>query len=502
VSPPSSPRAQASPMPKRVLVVEDSEFLGRLVADRLAARGYECTLAADGLEGLRRFTDELPDAVVLDLNLPRLHGLDVLRQIKRIRPETVVIVLTGHGSERTAMKALRLGANDYITKPFREDILLRSLRIHLERAELQAYIHSEAPLPPRVEAQVLARVFFEAPTAILHVDPDNRVVAANRAAGRLLARRIEELVGAPVEGFVCPELRCRWMDQVREEASAPGGYEGEVYMEGPAGRFPAAVAGVERPEPGHLILALRDLTHQKALEKRYLESKKLASLGRVVEGVAHEVRNPLISIGGFARKLRRRLDGQPESRYLDVIVSEVERLERMVQDIEDYVAFSREHRSRFEPVDLREIVQQCVDRWKGRAEAQGVRVRFDKPADLPRVYGDRNLLAELFGGLVENAVEAMPTGGDLTVDFRPVENWVQVRIRDTGVGIDPDDLEEIFDPFFTSKTSGTGLGLAKAHLIVEEHAGTIEFESRPGQGTVCTVALPVDRRRIPRGGAA
>ncbi|GAB4253466.1 two-component system sensor histidine kinase NtrB [Deferrisoma sp.] len=486
-------------MSKRVLVVEDSEFLGRLVVERLTAHGYECSLAADGLEGLKRFTDTLPDAVVLDLNLPRLHGLDVLRQIKRIHPETVVVVLTGHGSERTAMKALRLGANDYITKPFREDILLKSLQIHLTRAELQAYIHSEAPLPPQVEAHVLARVFFDAPTALLHVDPQNRVVAANRAAARLLARRVEDLVGVPAEGFVCPELRCRWMERVREEAASPGGYEGEVFLEGPTGRFPAAVAAVERPEPGHLILALRDLTHQKALEKRYLESKKLASLGRVVDGVAHEVRNPLITIGGFARKLRRRLDGRPEGKYLDVIVSEVERLERMVQDIEDYVAFSRERTPRFAPVHLGGILEDCIGRLAGRAEAQGVRVRFEAPEDLPAVYGDAELLTDLFGGLLENAIEAMPAGGDLFVDFRPVENWVQVRIRDTGVGIDPEDLEEIFDPFFTSKTSGTGLGLARAHLIVEEHGGTIEFESQPGRGTVCTVALPIDRRRIPRG---
>ncbi|MBE0616535.1 MAG: hypothetical protein IH608_01235 [Proteobacteria bacterium] len=128
-----------------------------------------------------------------------------------------------------------------------------------------------------------------------------------------------------------------------------------------------------------------------------------------------------------------------------------------------------------------------------------MRSHWDAPGELPPVFGDAALLAELFRGLVENAVEAMPAGGDLTVRLRPVDAWVQVRLEDSGVGIPEEDLDAIFDPFFTSKTSGAGLGLAKAYLIVEEHAGTIDFESTPGKGTACTVSLPVERRAVPRG---
>ncbi len=489
-------------MAKRVLVVEDSPLLNRLVTDQLSRRGYECVSCGDGLEAVRRFREAPTDAVVLDLNLPRLHGLDVLRHIKQVRPETVVIVLTGHGSEQTAMKALRLGADDYITKPFREGTLLESLQIHLERADLQRCVFSECLIPPRVDTHTVARVFVEAPTALLHVDPDDRIHVVNRATSRLLARSVDDLVGAPVADLVGGADRDRWIALVRRDAGTPGGYRGEVYLEGGAGRFPARVVAVERPEPGHLILALRDLTRQKALEKRYLESKKLAGLGRVVEGVAHEVRNPLISIGGFARKLARSIDREPERRYVEVIVSEVERLERMVRDIEQYVQFSREHRPRFAPVDLRDVLRECLEAERAQAGSRGVAVRFDPPRDLPTIFGDRDLLGELFRGLIQNSIEAMPGGGVLEVAFQQMPNWVQVQVKDTGVGIPPEDLEEIFDPFFTSKTSGTGLGLAKAHLIVEDHSGTIEFESQPGKGTVCTVALPVDRRRVPREGTA
>jgi len=117
---------------------------------------------------------------------------------------------------------------------------------------------------------------------------------------------------------------------------------------------------------------------------------------------------------------------------------------------------------------------------------------------LPHIYGDASLLRELFDGLMENACEAMPSGGDLALRCWLADRWVQVQVEDSGVGIAEEDLTEIFDPFFTSKTSGTGFGLAKAYLIVEDHAGTIDFESRVGKGTLCTVSLPVDRRWVPR----
>jgi len=132
------------------------------------------------------------------------------------------------------------------------------------------------------------------------------------------------------------------------------------------------------------------------------------------------------------------------------------------------------------------------------AESAGVRLHGDAVEAVPPVFGDPELLAELFHGLVENACEAMPGGGDLTVQARQVDTWVQVRVQDTGIGIPEEDLDAIFDPFFTSKTAGAGLGLAKAYLIVEEHSGTIDFESVVGKGTVCTVSIPVDRRVVPR----
>ena len=485
-------------MSHTVLVVEDSQAINELVCETLRASGFACESAFDGEEALRTFRRMQPDAVVLDLNIPKVHGIEVLREIKGEYPFTVVVVLTGHGSDQTAMQALKLGADDYLTKPFRQAKLAQVLQVHIERAGLQQSLDLPVGCPGELEDHHLSRVFFHAPSALVHADEGQVIRAVNRSAARLLSLPPEQLIGRSLGDVVAPDVRAGWIDAVERDAPTPQGYEGEVHMVRGSEVFPAHATAVAGPEPGHLILCLRDLTREKVWEERYFESKKLASLGRVVEGVAHEVRNPLISIGGFARKvLEQAAPGSRDRSYLGVVVHEVERLERMVHDIENYVMFSRQNQPRFAPVCLTDVLRASVHRHVNGGGT--IEVAFDSPEDLPCLYADNALMQELFDGLAENAADAMPGGGRLAVSLRLVDGWVQTRLADTGVGISADDLEEIFDPFFTSKTSGAGLGLAKAYLIVEDHSGTIDFESTVDQGTTCTVSLPVDRRKVVRG---
>ena len=193
-----------------------------------------------------------------------------------------------------------------------------------------------------------------------------------------------------------------------------------------------------------------------------------------------------------------------ESHYLDVIISEVERMERMVQDIEEYVQFAHKRSLKFEQVNLRTLVGEALE-WvrKEVAVPQQVRIHISHPEEEGRatdIYGDRELLLELFAVLIENAFDAMPRGGELHVGVDLADGLARVRVADTGVGIMEADIEEVFNPFYTSKTRGAGLGLAKAFLIVEDHSGHIQFESKVGEGTVCTVSFPRERRQVVRSG--
>jgi len=480
---------------KKILVVEDSRTQNDFIAQALGQYGYECFQAFDGVQALSAFKEHEPNGIILDLNIPKVHGFEVLQRLKRNYPYAVVIVLTGHGSAQTALQALRLGADDYLTKPIHISSLIESLHINIRRSELM----EEVDVVPKCPTEIEQKIYFEAPAALVFVNESGKICSANRAAARLLGLTLDELRGRDASLLVSESIRLRWLDTVKEEALAHGMYKGEVKLAGATHTFPASVVAVAKPDQRNLIMELRDLTRQKDMERRFYESKKLASLGRVVEGVAHEVRNPLISLGGFARKLRKGFgDETNEARYVEVILSEVKRLEQMVNDIENFVQFSSHRSACISPFDLREILNESIASVTNRLDVKELSIVKDFHKGVLRIFADHSLMKELFEGLIENAVESMPSGGVLTVRCCLEGGWVQVRVEDTGVGISPDDIDEVFDPFFTSKTSGAGLGLAKAYLIVEEHAGTIDFESGLGRGTTCTVNLPVDRRRVPR----
>lgn len=484
-----------SELRRKILIVEDSRAQNNLIAEALGRREYECIQAFDGVQALSAFKKHKPNGVVLDLNIPKVHGFEVLQCLKRDHPYTVVIVLTGHGSAQTAIQALRLGADDYMTKPLHINNLVESLHIHIRRSELM----QKVDVKPIHAAGIEEKLFFDAPAALIAINNSGKINAANRAAAHLLGTSLEHLVGRDASSLVSESVRNIWLDTIRTEAIAHGGYRGEVQLVGAAHNFPASVAAVANPDKLNLIMELRDLTKQKEMEQHFYESKKLASLGKVVEGVAHEVRNPLISLGGFARKLRKGFnDDAKEAQYVDVILSEVKRLEQMVSDIESFVQFSNQRRACISEFDFRELLASAIDPISQRPGNEKISINKEFPETSLYIFADQSLMKELFEGLIENAVESMPSGGGLTVRCCMQGGWIQVRVEDTGVGISPDDLDEVFDPFFTSKTSGAGLGLAKAYLIVEEHAGTIDFKSGIGKGTTCTVNLPVDRRRVPR----
>lgn len=488
-------------MGQRVLIVDDNRLVNDTVADALRSRGYDCAQTFDGAEALRTFEDLAPEALVLDLNLPKVHGLEVLRHVKRQRPGTVVVILTGQGSEQSAVSALKMGADDYLSKPVRQERLAETLRKSLERARRE---RRGAPAEARCfegrEAD-LAALFLEAPAALLQTDSEGVLRSANGAAARLLGRPTGDLAGRPVGDLLDPSVRQAWFDAVSAEACEGRCYEGEVFLLTASGEVLPAAVTAARCDDGGFVVSLRDLTRQKAMEQHFFESKKLASLGRVVEGVAHEVRNPVIAIGGFARKLVRELPpGDERHRYLDVILAEARRLEKMVQEIEDYVELAAHRRATFAPVDVLEVLDEALAAFSTRFKSPEIRVAWERPGAVPPMFGDRPLLGELFRALVDNACDAMAQGGRLAVGVECGGNWLRVRLGDTGVGIPAAELGEIFNPFVTSKTSGAGLGLARAYMIVEEHSGMIEFESEVGRGTVCTVSLPLDRRRIPRAG--
>lgn len=226
--------------------------------------------------------------------------------------------------------------------------------------------------------------------------------------------------------------------------------------------------------------------------QRLVHSAHLAAVGEMAASISHELKTPLITIGGFAARLGRMLpQDTPHRHYLDTIISESHRLERMLADI---LAYSRKPTICYTRCDLRDVVQECLDDYATAFEERGVKLQTDLAAGNWEVLGDPNQLKQIFINLLVNAQEAMRQGGALGVSsaFRQTGDkpFVTVTINDTGGGIPEDVLTKIFTPFFTTKRHGTGLGLAIVNRIVQNHGGTLQAVNQ-GDGAQFTIALPL-----------
>jgi signal transduction histidine kinase len=232
-----------------------------------------------------------------------------------------------------------------------------------------------------------------------------------------------------------------------------------------------------------------------------VRQEKLASLGRMAAGVAHELNNPLSAVGGFAEALQRHVAhgecvGEIRfgdcSEYLGMIQSEVARAAGIVRRLLD---FARQREPTIGPVDLAEAVRDAVSLVERQAQLAGRSIRLAPAGTSVQVRGDAQMLQQVFVNLLTNALDAVEAGGEVAVAMREVDDgWVEATVTDTGVGIRPEHLAKIFDPFFTTKEvgKGTGLGLAISQSIVEQHGGTLTIESAgPGRGTRATIRLPI-----------
>jgi two-component system, NtrC family, sensor histidine kinase HydH len=226
----------------------------------------------------------------------------------------------------------------------------------------------------------------------------------------------------------------------------------------------------------------------KAVENKLLQTERLAALGKLSRGVAHEVRNPVMIIGGFARRLRKRLPADdPAQEMIPPILHELHRLEQMVAEIEAFTVLLEPD---IKPRDLTRVVDQALAARAGGLAAKQIVVERRIPPDLPRIPLDERLLGQALGHLLDNAMEALPQGGRLSLTVTPEAKGVRLTLTDTGIGIPPEDLPYVFDPFFSSKPDGTGMGLTKVYQVITDHRGEIQIKSAPGQGTEVSLWLP------------
>jgi two-component system sensor histidine kinase PilS (NtrC family) len=241
------------------------------------------------------------------------------------------------------------------------------------------------------------------------------------------------------------------------------------------------------------VIHFQDLTELRRMELAVQRSERLAGIGRLAAGIAHEIRNPLASISGSVEILKSLPGAGPETRQLvDIAVREVDRLDRLISDLLDYARPRTEERQR---LDLGEVVTEISKAFEAerRDRDVGVLVQAEPSVEIEGASGQ---IRQVLWNLIRNATDAMPSGGTIRITAAREEltggrREALLSVADDGVGIPKDDLDRIFEPFFSTKESGTGLGLATVARIVEDHRGTVDIHSEPGKGTTFTLRFPV-----------
>jgi len=239
-----------------------------------------------------------------------------------------------------------------------------------------------------------------------------------------------------------------------------------------------------------LSARIRSLLSLKATHEKKVVEEKSGALEQMMDQVAHEIRNPLTAIGGFARKVYNKLpDDDPNKKYMEIIIEDVAILESMIKQLIELKSMAVSYK---EPTNVTDVIKESLTVFEQDFSQKAIHVQTELTDNLPLINADKKLLKKALCNLIKNALEAMEAGTkELKIVSRIENENVIVTISDTGKGISKDKLKSIFDPLFTSKIYGPGLGLTFAQKIIQDHKGTISVESDPGKGTTFTISLPV-----------
>ena len=353
---------------------------------------------------------------------------------------------------------------------------------------LQSYRTTKASLT-RIKA-FSDNVVENMPIGLIALDDQQRIAAFNQIAESVLQLSYRDVIGRNADQILPPRLWSAVQQSeiqnnvIEQEIDCAVGDKNIVPLE-------IGTSALRDENGGFLgtVLLFKDLTEVRSLRKEIARSQRLASVGRLAAGVAHEIRNPLSSIKGFATYFKERYQDTPQDQQTaDIMIAEVNRVNRVVGQL---LEFAKPVSVSPKPTLLKELIDNSVRLIEKQAREKNITVKTLNSADVNEATIDPDRITQVLLNLYLNAIDAMEAGGQLDVELSHREdNRIEIKVSDTGCGIPAEDLSRIFDPYFTSKSSGTGLGLTIAHNIMEAMGGQILVESRPGQGTIFRITIP------------
>ena len=504
-------------MPLRILLLDDDRIDRMAVRHALRQAGLEVDLceAADGVTGARMFAAETFDCVLLDYRLPDTDGLEWLRTLSAMHPNkrVPIVMLTGQGNETIAVEAMKHGAHDYLVKDdIKPTALQRAILNAMEVTRLQRE-HQQAQEALRQQREWLEVTLASIGDAVIATDTDSVITFINPVAETLTGWPAQEACGRPItEVFrVLNETTRQPVDSLVARVLHEGrvvGLEPHTVLLTRDGHE-VAIADSAAPirynggEIHGVVLVFSDVSAQRRLEEELLRARKIESVGLLAGGIAHDFNNLLTGILGNI-SLAKMFAGADE-RIVKRLVEAERACQRATGLTQQLLTFAKGGAPVRQTVCIAELLRESTV-----FALRGSNVRADLAIadDLWPVDADTDQLSQVIHNVLLNAVQAMPNGGSVQVraentmisagSILPLREgpYLYISVTDHGCGIPADILPNIFDPYFTTKTNGSGLGLATAYAIVSKHNGYMTATSEVGSGTSFAIYLPASNHRL------
>ena len=524
-------------MNEQILVLDDEPGITLLCSRLLKRAGYEVVAFTESSPAFDHLQSNSVDLLLVDIRMPDMDGFEVIHQVKKLQPDIAVLVMTGFGTVETAIQALRQGVDGLLLKPFEQGS-------ELVEAVKQALLDSERKRDAAL-IQALRPLFNVTESLLSETHPDQLLeLIKNAFQGHLRCSHIgyyqveDDKVFQLLSGSgSVPDPSRNKTDQTflsRIEAhdsplmintSGPGLKEFQSQLK--KRRLGAAMfTPVRRLKTHSLFFVGRNeddppfreadlemflvLSNQAAVaienarlygelreyvkqveesQQALLQAEKMATAGRLSVSIAHEVNNPLQSVQNCLHLAGRKdLSKEQREEYFDLAKTELERLMSTVQRMLD---FYRPGAVSPTEVDLRELLHYVITLMSKQLEKQEILVKTDLPDHLPVIIAVGSQIQQVLINLILNSFDAMPDGGELHIQIRVVKKGVEILLQDSGPGIPDDQQQHIFEPFFSTKDEGTGLGLTVSYNIITAHGGTLELASNNGPGACFRIYLPI-----------
>ncbi len=524
---------------KQILVIDDEARVRETISDILKDAGYEVFTAQDGKEALLQIQNRFFNVILIDINLPDISGLEILKLIKQQSIDSYSIILTASTAIENSIKALNQGAYAYIVKPFNIDFLKGTIkkaiseqRLVLENKRLLHELKSSNEelrkaktevenLNKHLESMIQERtkqlreqmtwtetIINSLADGLCTVDKEWNITLFNRQAELITGYNSEEVIQRPHNEIFqsmchdCTKLLQKSMQKGKKVSNL------EIYINNKSGeKIPLLISAASIKDKNGRILGavqnFRDITEHKQLQEQLIQASKLASMGELLANFAHEIRNPLNGMILFANLIKTEADLKTDVyNYADRILDEGNRIVKITSDI---LTFSRRDSTEYEYDNIIPIIESTLSLTERQLRLDGIEIERDFSDSLPNLKINQSRLQQVLLNIINNAQYSLNEkfgrsngrkNKKIKLKVYPTKTdektWVRIEIEDNGTGINPKYKSKIFEPFFTTKSvgNGTGLGLSVSYGIIKDHHGEIFIESKEKKFTRFIISLP------------